>query len=192
MNLTLLILLLDNRTTAVATGVLVTPAALRIPGQGKRQFQAIVYGRNGNQSFMPQAGVWTISAGSITSAGIATMPAATGADQSVTITFTATQNGAVGTAVATVPASSSETYYGPSAFAINPNSYEDVVPDVAIANPQAMVGVIVSSAGRVLMASADGLDRAFVISSPGALIPGQFSILRDTGSTATAVRAAYR
>lgn len=168
--------------------VLINPATPRIGGQGLQQFRATVQGHNG---FVPQTGVWTISAGSITAEGLATMPAPTLVAQAVTVTFTATA-GAVGTATVTVPAQGEETFFPINSLAEPSAEIIDVVADTYMQGHPAMVGLMVGSAGRVLARNAHGRDRGYVLPSGGGLIPGQFSIVRGTGTTATSIKALMR
>lgn len=86
---------------ATVSGVSVSPSAPSVTGAATQQFTATVSGTNSPS----QSVTWTASAGSISSGGLFTAPAASGSIQTITITATSTQdNTKSGTATATVPA----------------------------------------------------------------------------------------
>ena len=89
--------------TPTVTSVTVSPAAPTVAGGTTQQFSAAVTGTNSPA----QTVTWSASAGTITSAGLFTAPAATASAQSITVTATSTVDGTKsGTAAVTVPAGS--------------------------------------------------------------------------------------
>lgn len=83
------------------TSVAVSPATASVSGGTTRQFSATVSGTNSPS----QAVVWTTSAGTISTSGLLTAPAAAGVAQTLTVTATSTLDGTKsGTAIVTVPA----------------------------------------------------------------------------------------
>lgn len=88
-------------STPVVSAVLVAPATATVIGGESQAFSASVTGQNS-----PPTGVtWSASAGSISSIGIFTAPAAGPSAQTVTVTATSTFDGTKsGTATVTVPA----------------------------------------------------------------------------------------
>lgn len=87
--------------TPTVTGVAVTPPSANVAGGATQQFSAAVSGTNSPS----QAVTWAASAGTISSGGLFTAPAATNLIQTITITATSSANGAFsGTATVTVAA----------------------------------------------------------------------------------------
>jgi uncharacterized protein YjdB len=87
--------------TVTVAGVSVTPVSKTLAGNGTQSFSAAVSGTNSPS----QAVVWTAAAGSITSGGLFTAPAATLSVQTITVTATSVADSTKsGTAVVTVPA----------------------------------------------------------------------------------------
>lgn len=90
--------------TPTVTGVSVTPATVSVAGGGSQTFTAAVSGTNSPA----QTVTWSATAGSITSGGVFTAPAATGSTQTITITATSTADTSKkGTATVTIGAASS-------------------------------------------------------------------------------------
>jgi hypothetical protein len=86
---------------STVSGVSITPATATKTGGTTQQFTATVAGTNSPS----QNVTWSTTAGSISSSGLFTAPAASSSIQTVTITATSVQNTArSGTAVVTVPA----------------------------------------------------------------------------------------
>lgn len=90
--------------TPTVTSVSVSPATVSLAGAGTQTFTAAVAGTNNPA----QTVTWAASAGSITSGGVFTAPAATGSTQTITITATSTvDTSKSGTATVTIGAISS-------------------------------------------------------------------------------------
>lgn len=90
----------DGVGGSTVTGVTVSPSTATVAGGATQTFTATVAGTGGPS----QSVTWTTTAGSITSGGVLTAPAATGSVQTVTVTATSVQDGAFsGTATVTVP-----------------------------------------------------------------------------------------
>jgi uncharacterized protein YjdB len=91
----------SGATTPTVTGVTVSPSTANVAGSANQTFTATVTGTNSPS----QSVTWSASAGSITSGGVFTAPAATGSTQTITVTATSVQDGATtGTATVTVAA----------------------------------------------------------------------------------------
>lgn len=87
--------------TPTVTAVTVAPSTANVAGGATQQFDATVTGTNSPS----QAVTWAATAGTVSSSGLFTAPAATSAIQTVTVTATSVANTArSGTAIITVPA----------------------------------------------------------------------------------------
>lgn len=96
-----------NAPVQTVDSVTVSPSASTLAGSGTQQFTATVSGSNAPS----QSVSWTCSAGTISTSGMFTAPAATSSTQTITVTATSTQdNTKSGTATVTVNALAAPTY----------------------------------------------------------------------------------
>lgn len=150
---------------ATVTGVTVSPAT----ATGSTTFSATVQGTNSPS----QSVTWSASAGSITSGGVFTAPAATGSVQSITITATSVlDNTKSGTATVTIAAASAtvtSVVVSPSSVSMNGGATQQFNSTVNGSNspPQtvtwsASIGSITSSGLYTAPAATQGAQTATI------------------------------
>lgn len=148
---------MQQPVTPTVTGVSISPVSVSLAGGAQQQFAAAVSGANKPS----QAVTWSTSAGTISSAGLFTAPAATGSQQNIIITATSqadgTKSGTASITIAAVSVPPQPTVSGvavsPSLVALAPGQQQQFSATVSGTNSPAQTVTWAKSGGGTLTAA---------------------------------------